>query len=548
MIRKLLTVVLVLVLVGSLVAGCSRASQTSQKPAEKAAEKPAEKQEKVLRYNDGAEPQFLDPAKATGVPENTVTTAVFEGLTRVKGTETVPGVAERWEVKDNGTKWVFYLRKNAKWSNGDPVTAHDFVFAWQRALDPATKSEYAYQLYYLKNAEEFNTGKIKDPAQVGVKALDDYTLEATLEAPCPYFTFLTAFPTYFPVHQKTVKADPEGWATKPETYIGNGPFKMVKWEHKSKMEFVPNEHYWDRANVKLDRLVFTLVEDETTELTMFEADQLDMTQAVPTSEVPRLRKEGKLKTEPILGTYYYLFNTTKKPFNNPKVRRALALAIDRNAIIETVLKNAGQVPAYAFVPFGMPDAAPGSDFRKVGGDFFKEDLQEAKKLLAEAGYPDGKGLKVEILYNNLEGHKLIAEAIANMWKTKLGVEATLRAEEWQVYLDTRSKLNYQVARAGWVADYADAMNFLDMWTSNSGNNDTGWKNKKYDDLITKARKTADNAERIKTLHEAEKLLMDEMPIIPIYFYVQNRCIKDYVKGYVPTPLNIPDFKGVDIQK
>ncbi|HHV78851.1 MAG TPA: peptide ABC transporter substrate-binding protein [Firmicutes bacterium] len=543
--KRLLVSITVLLLVASLIAGCSQPSKPAEKPAEKQPEQP---KEVVLTYNDGTEPQYIDPAKATGVPDNTVTTAVFEGLTRVKGTEAVPGVAERWETKNNGLTWVFYLRKNAKWSNGDPVTAKDFVFSWRRVLDPATKSEYAYQLYYVKNAEKFNSGEIKDPSQVGVKALDDYTLEVTLESPCPYFTFITAFPTSFPVHEKTVKADPEGWASKPETYIGNGPFKMVKWEHKSKMEFVPNEYYWDRAQVKLDRLVFTLVEDESTELTMFEANQLDMTLTVPTAEVPRLRQEGKLRTEPILGTYYYSFNTTKKPTSDPRVRKALALAIDRNALIKTVLKDAGQVPAYAFVPFGMPDAAAGSDFRKVGGDYFKENIEEAKKLLKEAGYPDGKGLKVELLYNNMEGHKLIAEAIANMWKTNLGIEMTLRAEEWKVYLDSRSKLNYQVARAGWIADYMDAMNFLDMWTSASGNNDTGWKNKKYDDLIAKARKTADNAERIKILHDAEKLLMDEMIIMPIYFYSQNRLIKDYVKGYVPSPLNIPDFKGVYIQK
>lgn len=545
--RKALVALLVLALLVGGVVGCGKPAE--QKPAEQKPAEPAKK-EMVLRVNIGAEPQHIDPNKATGVPDNTVTLHCFEGLTRLKGGEVLPGVAEKWEIKDNGTKYVFYLRKNAKWSNGDPVTAKDFVFSWKRALDPATKSEYAYYLYYIKGAEDFNTGKEKTADKVGVKALDDYTLEVTLEAPCLYFPYMTAFPTYYPLNEKVVKADNEGWTAKPETYVGNGPFKLVKWEHKSKFELVPNEHYWDRASVKLEKLVFTLIEELTTELTMYESGQLDVTNSVPTQEIPRLRNKPDFRIQPILGTYYYLCNVTKKPLNNVKVRKALALAIDRKVIVEKILNNVGQKPAMAFVPFGLPDADPKKDFREVGGDFFPAfDPEQAKKLLAEAGYPDGKGFpKIEILYNTLESHKKIAEAIQNMWKVNLGIEATLRNEEWKVYLDNRSKLNYTVARAGWIGDFLDPMTFLDMWISESGNNDTGWKSKKYDELIKKAKTTTDNVERMKVMHEAEKLLMEEMPIIPIYFYVHTHMVKPNVKNAWWSPLDLHDYKCAYIEQ
>lgn len=552
--RKVLLATIIVALVFTTVAGCG-----TQKPAEppKPAETPATppappaKKEMVLTVNIGTEPQYTDPNKATGVPDNEITLHCFEGLTRLKGTDVLPGIAEKWDISDDATKYVFYLRKNAKWSNGDPVTAKDFEFSWKRALDPATKSEYAYQLFYIKGAEDFNAGKEKTADKLGVKATDDYTLEVTLEAPCHYFLYMTAFPTYYPLNQKVVKADNEGWSAKPETYVGNGPFKMVKWDHKSKVELVPNEGYWDRANVKLDKLVFTMVEELSTELTMFEAGQLDVTNDVAESEIPRMRTSPAWHPVPNLGTYYYLFNVTKKPTNNVKVRQALSLAIDRKVIVEKILNNAGFIPATAFVPPGLPDPSNGGkDYREAKPGYFAEfDPVAARKLLAEAGYPDGKGFpKIDILYNTNDRHKKIAEAIQAMWKTNLNIDVVASNQEWGVYLDNRTKLNYFTSRAGWIGDYYDPMTFLDMWTSTSGNNDTGWKNKKFDEIISKAKKTSDNAERFKLMHEAEDLMMADQIVCPIYYYVEPKMVRETLKGAWFSMLSLHDYSRATIEK
>lgn len=545
--RKLLAFVLVLALMGAVVVGCAK-KEEAQPPATGQGDlHPTQ----VLRFNNGTEPQTIDPAKSSGIPEANIELACFEGLTRLDANnQPVPGVAKEWTVSPDGLTYTFKLRPEAKWSNGDPVTAHDFEWSWKRALAPETAAEYAYQLYYIKNGEKYNAGEIKDPNEVGVKALDDYTLEVKLEAPCGYFLSLCAFPTLLPVHRKTVEADPDKWATDPKTYIGNGPFKLAVWEHNSNMVFVPNEQYWDKGRVKLQKLVFTMIENGSTELVMYETGALDYADNPPLAELDRLRKEGQLRIEPLLGTYYYLFNVTRPPFDNPKVRKALTLAIDRKTLIEQVVKG-GQLPALAFVPGGVPDAEPGSEFRKVGGDYFKDnDVETAKKLLAEAGYPDGKNFpKFTILHNTSESHKKIAEAIQEMWKKNLGIEnVTITNQEWGVYLDTRTKLQYDVARAGWLGDYIDPMTFIDMWVTGGGNNDTGWGNPQYDELVKKAKSTADQKVRMQAMHEAEKILMDEMPIAPIYFYTDLFLVKDYVKGVIRSTLGFHDFSEAWIAK
>lgn len=517
--RKSLALLLVIVFAVSI-AGCG-GSNTSSKPTEK-----------TLRVAIGAEPELLDPRRSTGIPETMVENQIFEGLVTRDGTSpAVPGVAEKWEVSADGLKYKFILRANAKWSNGDPVTAHDFEFAWKTTLSPELGSKYADQLYYLKNGQAYNKKQV-GADQVGVKALDDRTLEVTLEKPTAYFLNLLSFHTYFPVHKKTVEAN-ASWAADPKTLISNGPFKMAAWAHNSKIELVKNDNYWAKDKVKSNKIDLILSDSATTVLTMFENNQIDAAEnpPPPAAEIPRLLKENKMKILPYLGTYYYTLNVTKAPLDNVKVRKALALALDRQALIATLTKS-GEKPAMAWVPFGLNDAKPGEDFRKVGGDYFKDkDIETAKKLLAEAGYPDGKGLPpITILYNTSEQHKGIAEAIQEMWKKNLNIQVNLTNQEWKVYLQTRTQGEFQVARSGWIGDYVDPMTFMDMMTSDSGNNHSKWKNAEYDKLVRQAQSTLDQNIRTKAMHDAEKILFDEMPIVPIYFYTSRVLEKSTVKG------------------
>ena len=536
---KYFALLLLLFSVSILALGCGGGAEQK---AEEAA-----KDEQVLVYNMGTEPESLDPAKITGIPEGTVVYGLFDGLTRNTSEGLKPAIAEKWEVSEDGLKYVFYLR-DAKWTNGDPVTAHDFEYAWKRALNPETGCKYAYQLYYIKNGKAYNEGKITDPDQVGVKAIDDKTLEVTLEAPAPYFLYLTSFYTLFPVHKATVEANPD-WANSPETYVSNGPFKLAEWKHHDRIVQVKNEDYWDKDNVKLDKIVLTMIEEASTYLTMWENGELDAISSPPLADMERLMKEGKVQTHPYLGTYYYILHTEKEPFDDPRVRRALGLAIDRKMLTEHVTKG-GQIPALAFVPSGIPDA-DGGDFRENGGEYIKDaDYETARKLLEEAGYPNGEGLpEITILYNTSEAHKAIAEAIQEMWKTNLGIEnVKLTNQEWKVYLNSRKEGDFHIARAGWIGDYLDPMTFLNMFVTDSEMNDGRWSNARYDELIALAKSTGDQKVRMEAMHEAEKILMEEMPIIPIYYYVQNVCVHDYVKGIFWDPLGPPQFKNAWIDK
>jgi len=501
---------------------------------------------KYLRYAVGAEPETIDPRKSTSLAASTVEAQLFEGLTAMDSdNKPISAMAERWVVSADGLKYVFYLRSNAKWSNGEPVTAQDFEYAWKSTLSPELASSYAYQLFYLKNGEAYNTKKA-GADQVGVKAVGDYVLEVTLEKPTPYFLSLTAFHTYYPVNKKAVTN--EKWASDPKTIIGNGPFMMTNWVHDNKMEFVKNENYWDAAKVKMAKMDIILVDSNSTVLTMFENGQLDMAENAPTTEIPRLLKEGKLKIFPFLATYYYTFNVSQPPFDNPKVRKAFSLAIDRQSIINRILQ-AEQKPALALVPNGLPDISAGEDFRDKGGNYFQDnDIAAAQKLLTEAGYPGGKGLPpVTLLYNTSESHKMIAEAVQEMWKKNLGVTVQLSNQEWKVFLDNLDKRNYQVARDSWIGDYADAMTFIDLFESDGGNNTPGYKNSTYDALVKTAKSTPDQASRIAAMHQAEQILLDDAVIAPIYFYTNPVLIKASVKGYIRSILGTVYLKEAYIE-
>ncbi|MBO8170121.1 MAG: peptide ABC transporter substrate-binding protein [Thermoanaerobacteraceae bacterium] len=551
---KLLTVIALVLVVAFALAGCGAPQDGGSEGDGAQAGDEAVKQRIV--YNVGSEPETIDPGKATGQPDLTVINAAMEGLTRYNlDGELEPAMAEDWEVSEDGTVYKFYIREDAKWSNGDPVTAYDFEYAWKRVLDPEFAADYAYELYYIKNAAAYNDPEDKSvtsPDQVGVKALDEKTLEVTLEAPVPQFLGLTAFPTFFPVHKETVEANPD-WHAKPETYVSNGPFKIVEWQHDQKFVLKKNENYWDAESVKLDELVMTLVTKESTELAMFETGEIDIGDNPPTEELDRLKADPNsgLKIKGDLAVYYYLFNTTQKPFDDVRVRKALAMAIDREAIVKNITK-AGQIPAFAFAPYGLPDADPSKDFREVGGnDYFEENVEKARQLLAEAGYPNGEGFpEFEILTNDTEGHIKIAQAIQEMWKQNLGIEnVKVRSQEWGPYLKARQELDYQVARAGWGADYLDPMTFLDLFITDGGNNNTGWGSERYDELIKKANSTADREERFRIMHEMEDILMNDMPVMPIYFYTNPYLMKDYVKNVgVPSFGPSMEFKWAYVEK
>lgn len=522
---KLIALATVFVLVAACFTGCNK------KPG-----KDSDVEQKIV-YNLGTEPDAIDPARSTSVGAGTVGIACFEGLTRITTQNAPgPGVAKDWEISDDGLVYTFKLRKDAKWSDGGKVTANDFDYSWRRVLDPNLASEYANQLFYVKNAQDYFEGKASKE-DIGIKVIDEYTFEVTLEAPCPYFLELCAFHTLMPVKKDVVEKDPDKWFTDPATFIGNGPFKMVKWVHNDSMEFVKNEHYWNSKNVKLEKMKWVMVIDEQAALAAWEGGAIDFLDTVPGIEAPRLLKEGKLTMSPKLGTYYIKFNTTKAPLNDPKVRQALTLALNRQEIIDAVLRT-GEKIATAYVPFGIADADSSKDFRVVGGDYFpNQDIEKAKQLLAEAGYPDGKGFpEITYLFNTNESHKKIAEALQDMWKRYLGIEIKIANQEWKVFLDTLDNLNFDFARSGWIGDYIDPMTFLDMYVTNDGNNDTGWSNAEYDSLIKKAKLEPNQEKRMEYMHQAETILIKDMPIGPIYFYVNKSLIKPNIKGIFRTPL------------
>ncbi|MGG4455624.1 peptide ABC transporter substrate-binding protein [Brevibacillus porteri] len=553
--KSMFAVMSSLAVMGLTLAGCG-GGQPAAKPADQAtqsgqsstqpasattAKEPAKAQ--VLRWNLHSEPPTGDPGLAEDTTSAAIVKAVFDGLTRI-GPSGKPeeAVAEKIEVSSDMKTYTFKLR-DSKWSNGESVTAHDFEYAWKRALDPKTASNYAYQLYYIKNAEKANkgTGSLED---VGVKALDDKTLQVELTNPTPFFLELTAFQTYFPVNKKVVEAD-EKWSGEAKTHVGNGPFKMESWEHKSKMVLVKNDNYWDKDSVKLDKIEFSMVEDENTELSMFENGEIDWAgsplSSLPTDAMPALKDSGKLQVKPVGATYWYKFNTEKPPFNNVKIRKAFAYGINRQILIDNVLQ-ANQQPAMAAVPPTMG--------LNTGGYFKDNDQETAKKLLEEGMKELGisKLPPIKLSYNTSEGHKKIAEAIQDQWRQNLGAEVKLENQEWKVYLETMHEGNYQVGRLGWSGDFNDPINFLELFKEkDGGNNDTRWENPRFKELLNQSATEGDPEKRKAILREAEQIMMDEMPIMPIYFYTHTWVKNDKVKGIFQDGLGAIDWKWASIE-
>ncbi|MGL6119106.1 MAG: peptide ABC transporter substrate-binding protein, partial [Fusobacteriaceae bacterium] len=476
--KKFLVVVTSFLLLVLFVVGCGKSGSGS-----------AQK----VTLNIAGDPKTIDPQKNTTVDGSNVIRATFEGLyIEDKNGNPIPAMAESVKVSKDGKVYTFKIRKDAKWSDGKPVTAQDFEYTFKRGADATTAAEYAYQFFYIKNAEKFNQGKATRD-QVGVKAIDDSTLQVTLENSTPYFLGLVAQAVYFPVRKDIVEKDPEGWTLKAETYIGNGPFKISKIAPKEGFDLVKNENYWDVANVKLDELRLVTIVDENTYLNAFKKGEVDVIDSPPQSEIPNLLKDGTAKLYPYLGSYFYAINVSGKNvppevakfLGNAKVRRALALAIDRKTLIEEVVKG-GQLPGTSFVPKGIV-SSDGKEFTTK--EYFSPtgNVAEAKKLLAEAGYGDAKKIPaITFKYNTGTGHASIAQAIQDMWKKNLGVNTELKQEEWAVFITSRTSQNYEIARHGWIADYNDPMTFLELWVSGGGNNDVKYNSPAYDKYINMA--------------------------------------------------------------
>jgi oligopeptide transport system substrate-binding protein len=505
--------------------------------------------EGVLHWGNATEPQSLDPHIATGVPEHKIITALMEGLVLKDSTtlEPIPGVAQSWDISDDGLVYTFYLRKNARWSNGDPLYAEDFIWSWWRALQPALGNLYAYMYFPILNAQPYYEGKLQDFADVGLKALDQHTVEITLENPTPYFLQLLDHYSLFPVHRPTVEkfgsADERGtrW-TFEGNLVGNGAFQLEQWKINRYVSVAKNPYYWDAENVKLNQVYFYPTENITTEERMFRAGQLHYTYEVPVDKISvyREKKSDELQISPYLGSYFYRFNTSAEHLRDKRVRRALAMAVDRQKIADQILK-AGQVPAYAITPPNTMGYFPESDLRF--------DPQQARTLLAEAGYPNGEGFpKTEILYNTQEEHRKVAVAIQQMWKEVLNIEVVLLNQEWKVYLDSVTNGDYGIARGAWIGDYVDPNNFLDMWLCGGGNNRTGWCNPDYDQMILEqAPKAKTHAERLAIFTAAEKLLLEDMPVLPLYIYVSKHLVSPAIQNFPKNILNQPSFKDIYLQ-
>ncbi|MEG0321005.1 MAG: peptide ABC transporter substrate-binding protein [Oscillospiraceae bacterium] len=601
--KKLLTLLLSAAMIGAMLTACG-----PKTPAPDADATPGTEGEAFdLSLCIASEPQSIDPALNSAVDGAIMLQHMFEGLMKWADSGTavnesagaaklVEGQAKSYEITENadGTvTYTFTLRDDIKWSDGKPVTAGDFVYAWQRLATPATAADYNYmidmvvgadkvmygtpvldangnQVYITKDDKgvevvveglEFDkdgnltselpegaTAKndYADPTTLAVSAPDDKTFVVTIINNCPYFLEICAFPATLPVRQDTIEANGDQWTFKPETFIGNGAYKMTTWEHNAKIVMVPSDTYYDYANLGPDSITFVLMDNNNAMLSGFQSGELQFIEDMPVDEIATLLKDGKLNIVDYIGDYYVCFQNQKAPFDNALVRKAFSLAIDRNYIVEKITQT-GQVPATGFVPAGVYDAQGGGfdDFRTVGTDYwdasadaYKANCDEARALLAEAGYPNGEGFPVvEYLYNTSDAHKAVGEALQEMWKQELGVTVTLNNQEWNTFLQTRKDGNYGIARNGWIADYNDPMSFLDMWITGGGNNDAQYNNPAYDELIFAAKKSTDPAERMKLMHQAEDMLIKEdNALAPLYFYTQKYMVADDVKGMFYTPL------------
>lgn len=545
--KKLTALLLAAVLSVTFLAGCAPNKEPDASSAG-SSQGAANGEGQTLSINVGPEPNSIDPALNTAVDGGTMLVHTFEGLTRLDK-EGKPQLAQAEKIvkSEDQLTYTVTLREDAKWSDGQPVKAEDFVYSWQRVIDPNTGSEYSYMLEPIKNGAAILNGEETDVTKLGVTAQDDRTLVIELQAVYTYFEELLAFPVYYPVRKDIVDGN-ENWTRDPSTYVGNGPYKMVEWKHNEAIVMEKNEHYYGLDKLVPKQLRFVLLEDDNAILNAYENGEIVLADSMPNAEIDAWKDKEDFQTTHQLGTYFVIFQTEKAPFNDPKVRKALSLAIDRQYLVDRITKI-GENPAGAFVPDTVFDADSTKKFREVGGDYwsvkpedYEANVAEAKKLLAEAGYPDGAGFPVvEYMYNPATPHSEVAEALINMWKTELGITVKAASQDWNVFIDTRNQGNYQMARHGWLADYNDPISFLDMWVTGGGLNNANWSNAQYDELINKVRMSGDNEERFRLMHEAEKILMEEQPIAPLYYYQDLYLKNPKLQGFYDSPLGFKYF-------
>lgn len=494
----------------------------------------AQSQEIVRHIKD--EPASLDPAKAVGLPEIQVIRDLFEGLTNqdAKG-NIIPGVATQWQTTDNKT-WYFTLRKDARWSNGDPVTASDFVYSWRRLVDPNIGSTFAWfaELAGIQNAGAITKGEMT-PDKLGVTALDNHRLKVTLDKPVPWFVSLTANFSLFPVPEKVIEKVGKEW-TQPGSLVGNGAYKLQQRVVNEKLVLVRNDQYWDNAHSVLTKVTFVPINEESSATKRYRSNDIDITESFPKNLYSMLKKAlpGQVYTPDQLGTYYYAFNTTKGPTADVRVRKALSWSIDRKIIAEKVL-GTGEKPAWHFTTDVTAGYKPKPGFLQQHS---QEELNaQAKALLAAAGYGPTHPLDLTLLYNSSENNQKIAIAVASMWKKNLGVSVKLQNQEWKTYIDSRNTGNFDVIRASWVGDYNEPSTFLSLLTSTHSGNITKFKSPEYDAILDKAGRESNSEARNDDYNRAEQILADQVPIAPIYQYTNGRLIKPWVKGY---PITNPE--------
>ncbi len=553
--KKLLALFMAMALIVASLAGCTQPpAETTKAPAETTAAPaettaaaettaPAATGEVVFNWNIGADPKTIDPCLNGASDGGDVINQTFEGLVREKSGEVLPGIAESWEVSEDGLTVTFKLRKS-NWSDGTPLTANDFVYSWKRGMDPATASEYAWIWEYTNvvGAKEATEGGSLDA--VGVKALDDYTLEVKLTTPTDYIVSLLSFYHFLPTKQSAVEAGADGaWAKDPANAVCNGPFMLTEYKIGDGLKLVKNPEYWNADAVKIDVINGKFIDDQSTAYQAYQSGQLDFIPSVPAAEIPKLIAEDpNFYVFPLLGTYYYNFNLDLDLFKDVRVRKAMALAIDRDMITETL--GAGQIPATAFVPPGFLDSE-GNDFFETAGSYGlvtdSSKVEEAKALLAEAGYPNGEGFpEFTLLYNTSENHKKVAELVQEMWKTNLGINIKLENQEWAVFQDTRKAGDFEVARGGWLTDFMDPSGLLSIFTSENAYNDPNFYNDEYDALLSASAK-ARGKEHFDKLYAAQEILMNEMPVIPVYHYTDFMLASPKVQGWDRSVLGTIDF-------